>query len=183
MKKFLVLLLIAAPMSLFAQKFGFINSVEIVQVMPEYIKAQNDYQTLQKQYADEYERLRAEFEKNATEYEKAKDSLPAAILQRREKDLQERYSRLQQYEQESYQNLQQAQQTKLGEVNQVLNKAIQAVGQEGGYVCVFDVASGIPYISKTLCEDLTETVKTKLGIKKGAKPAAPAAPAAAPAKK
>ena len=63
MKKFLVLLLIVAPMSLFAQKFGYINSVEIVQVMPEYIKAQNDYQTLQKQYADEYDRLRAEFEK------------------------------------------------------------------------------------------------------------------------
>ena len=177
MKKFLVLLLIVAPMSLFAQKFGYINSVEIVQVMPEYIKAQSDYQTLQKQYADEFERLRKEFEKKGAEDEQAKDSLPAAILQRREKDLQELYTRLQQYEQESFQNLQQVQQTKLGEVNQVLNKAIQEVGQAGGYVCVFDLASGIPYISKTLCEDLTETVKTKLGIKKGAKPAAPAAPA------
>ena len=177
MKKFLVLLLIVAPMSLFAQKFGYINSVEIVQVMPEYIKAQSDYQTLQKQYADEFERLRKEFEKKGAEYEQAKDSLPAAILQRREKDLQELYTRLQQYEQESFQNLQQVQQTKLGEVNQVLNKAIQEVGQAGGYVCVFDLASGIPYISKTLCEDLTETVKTKLGIKTGAKPAAPAAPA------
>ncbi|MBE6302386.1 MAG: OmpH family outer membrane protein [Bacteroidales bacterium] len=175
MKKFLVLLLIVAPMSLFAQKFGYINSVEIVQVMPEYIKAQNDYQTLQKQYADEYERLRKEFEKKGAEYEQAKDSLPAAILQRREKELQEQYTRLQQYEQESYQNLQQAQQKSLGEVNQVLNKAIQTVGQDGGYVCVFDVASGIPYISKTLCDDLTEAVKTKLGIKKGAKPAAAAA--------
>ncbi len=175
MKKFLVLLLIVAPMSLFAQKFGYINSVEIVQVMPEYIKAQNDYQTLQKQYADEYERLRKEFEKKGAEYEQAKDSLPAAILQRREKELQEQYTRLQQYEQESYQNLQQAQQKSLGEVNQVLNKAIQTVGQDGGYVCVFDVASGIPYISKTLCDDLTEAVKTKLGIKKRAKPAAAAA--------
>ena len=175
MKKFLVLLLIVAPMSLFAQKFGYINSVEIVQVMPEYIKAQSDYQTLQKQYADEFERLRKEFEKKGAEYEQAKDSLPAAILQRREKDLQELYTRLQQYEQESFQNLQQVQQTKLGEVNQVLNKAIQAVGQDGGYVCVFDLASGIPYISKSLCDDLTETVKAKLGIKKGAKPATPAA--------
>ena len=100
MKKFLVLLLMVAPMSLFAQKFGYINSVEIVQVMPEYIKAQSDYQTLQKQYADEFERLRKEFEKKGAEYEQAKDSLPAAILQRREKDLQELYTRLQQYEQE-----------------------------------------------------------------------------------
>ncbi len=178
MKKLLVLLLIVAPMSLFAQKFGYINSVEIVQVMPEYTKAQNDYQTLQKQYADEYERLGKQFEKERMEYEQAKDSLPAAILQRREKGLQELMTRIQQSEQESYQNLQQVQQAKLGEVNQILNKAIQAVGDAGGYVCVFDVASGIPYISKTLCEDLTEAVKAKLGIKTGAKPAAPAAPAA-----
>ena len=177
MKKLLVLLLIVAPMSIFAQKFGYINSVEIVQVMPEYTKAQNDYQTLQKHYADEYERLGKQFEKERLEYEQAKDSLPAAILQRREKGLQELMTRIQQYEQESYQNLQQVQQAKLGEVNQILNKAIQAVGDAGGYVCVFDVASGIPYISKTLCEDLTEAVKAKLGIKKGAKPAAPAAPA------
>ena len=179
MKKLLVLLLIAAPMSLFAQKFGYINSMEIVQVMPEYIKAQNDYQTLQKQYADEYERLGKQFEKERMEYEQAKDSLPPAILARREKGLQELLNRIQQYEQESAQNLQQAQATKLGEVNQILNKAIQAVGDAGGYICVFDVASGIPYISKSLCEDLTEAVKTKLGIKKGAKPAAPAAAPAA----
>ena len=174
-----------APLSLFAQKFGYINSVEIVQVMPEYAKAQNDYQKLLQQYSDEFERMRKELEKKSREYEQAKDSLPPAILQRRETDLQQLYTRLQQYEQESAQNLQQVQQTKLGEVNQVLNKAIQAVGDAGGYICVFDLAAGIPYISKTLCEDLTEVVKAKLGIKKGAKPAAPAAPAApvAPAKK
>ena len=183
MKKILVLLLMVAPLSLFAQKFGYINSVEIVQVMPEYTKAQNDYQTLLKQYSDEFERMRKELEKKSMDYEQAKDSLPPAILQRREKDLQELYTRLHQYEQERAQNLQQTQQTKLAEVNQVLNKAIQAVGDAGGYVCVFDVAAGIPYISKTLCEDLTEAVKTKLGIKKGAKPAAPAAAPAAPAKK
>ena len=164
MKKFLVLLLIAAPMSLFAQKFGFINSVEIVQVMPEYIKAQNDYQTLQKQYADEFDRMRSELEKKGAEFEQLKDSLPANILQRRQTELQDLYARMQQYEQESYSNLQQAQQAKIAEVSKVLSDAIQAVGRDGGYVCVFDIASGIPYISETLCEDVTPKVKTKLGL-------------------
>ena len=71
---------------------------------------------------------------------------------------------MQQYEQESYQNLQQAQATKLAEVNKVLQDAIQAVGAEGGYICVFDIAAGIPYISETLCDNLDGKVKTKLGI-------------------
>ena len=164
MKKILILLLIMAPMSLFAQKFGFVNAPAIAQVMPEFTKAQNELQTLQKQYADEYDRIRTELEKKGLEYEQVKDSLPASILQRREKDLQELYTRLQQYEQESDQHLQQSQQTKLAEVNKILQDAIQAVGAEGGYICVFDIASGIPYISETLCDNLDSKVKAKLGI-------------------
>lgn len=166
MKKILVLLLMFAPLSLVAQtqKFGYVNANAIMQLMPEFTKAQNDLQTLQKQYADEYERLRIELEKKGKEFEQVKDSLPANILQRRENELQEIITRLQQYEQESYQNLQQAQATKLAEVSKVLSDAIQLVGREGGYVCVFDIAGGVPYISETLCEDVTEKVKTKLGI-------------------
>ena len=77
---------------------------------------------------------------------------------------------MQEYEQASYQNLQQAQQTKLAEVNNKLQKAIQDVGREGGYICVFDIASGIPYISETLCDDLNAKVKAKLGISAAAAP-------------
>ncbi len=164
MKKILVLLLVLAPMSLFAQKFGYVNAPEIAQLMPEFAKANNELQTLQKQYADEYERMRTELEKKGAEYEQVKDSLPASIVQRRERDLQELITRMQEYEQASYQNLQQAQQQKLAEVNNKLQQAIQAVGREGGYICVFDVASGIPYISETLCENLDAKVKAKLGI-------------------
>ncbi len=167
MKKILILILMMAPLSLFAQsaqKFGYVNALSIVQIMPEYTKAQNDLQTLQKQYSDEFDRLRTELEKKGVAFEQVKDSLPASILQRRERELQELYTRMQQYEQESVQNLRQAQETKLAEVNDVLQTAIQAVGREGGYICVFDISSGIPYISETLCDNLDAKVKAKLGI-------------------
>lgn len=170
MKKILVLLLMVAPLSLFAQKFGYVNAPEIAQVMPEFTKANNELQTLQKQYADEYERMRTELEMKGKEYEQVKDSLPASILQRRERALQDLVTRMQEYEQASYQNLQQAQQTKLAEVNNKLQKAIQEVGREGGYICVFDIASGIPFISETLCDDLNAKVKAKLGISASAAP-------------
>ena len=166
MKKILILLLMMAPLSLFAQsqKFGFVNAAEVMQQMPEFSKAQTELQTLQKQYADEFDRMRSELEKKGAEFEQLKDSLPANILQRRQTELQDLYARMQQYEQESYNNLQQAQQAKIAEVSKVLSDAIQAVGHDGGYVCVFDIASGIPYISETLCEDVTPKVKTKLGL-------------------
>ena len=47
-----------------------------------------------------------------------------------------------------------------------IGKAIKEVGVAGGYLYIFDVASGIPYISETLSTDVTADVKAKLGIKK-----------------
>lgn len=166
MKKIIILLLMVMPLGLAAQtqKFGYINSATLMQMMPEFTKAQNEITTLQKQYSDELERLRTELEKKGAEFEQVKDSLPDNILQRRYSELQELNTRLQQYYQESMQNLQQAEQQKLAEVSKVLSDAIQLVGREGGYVCVFDLSSGMPYISETLCDDLTEKVKAKLGL-------------------
>lgn len=171
MKKILILLLVMAPLSLFAQKFGYVNAPEIAQVMPEFAKAENDLKVLQKQYADEFQLMRDEFDKKAQQYEQLKDSLPANIAQRRERELQDLITRMQEYEQASSQNLQQLYQEKLGEVNNKLQKAIQEVGREGGYICVFDIASGIPYISETLCDNLNAKVKAKLGITTTAAPA------------
>ena len=50
-----------------------------------------------------------------------------------------------------------------------LRDALDVVGREGGYVCIFDLSGGMPYVSKTLCEDVTKQVRTKLGIPASAK--------------
>jgi outer membrane protein len=175
MKKFLILILMLAPMSLLAQKFGYVNSAEIIQVMPEYAKALKDVQALEKMYTDEFNSLRTEFEKKGTEFEKMQqDSVPENILKRRYEDLMQMQQRLQEYAGEIQQNLQKAEMEKMTEIQQKLQTALEAVGKEGSYVCVFDVAGGVPFINTTLCDDVTAKVKTKLGIAANAVPAAPA---------
>ena len=59
-------MLLALPMGVFAQnlKFGHINAQEIITVMPEFTKAQNDIQTLEKQLTAELQRTQEEFNKN-----------------------------------------------------------------------------------------------------------------------
>lgn len=64
LKRIALLLLLVAPMSLFAQKFAHFKSMDIIPVMPEYAKAQTDIQALQKQYEDEIKRASDEFSKN-----------------------------------------------------------------------------------------------------------------------
>jgi Skp family chaperone for outer membrane proteins len=69
------------------------------------------------------------------------------------------------------QNLQKAEQEKMVEINKKLQDAIAAVGKEGSYICVFDEAGSVPFINKTLCDNVTAKVKTKLGIAANAVPA------------
>ena len=61
-----------------------------------------------------------------------------------------------------------------------LEDAVKAIGAAGGYTYVFDLnRTDIPYINDTMSKDVTNDIKTKLGISLTAVPAA--APAAAPA--
>lgn len=172
MKKLLIVIMLLAPMSLLAQKFGYVNSADIVQVMPEFTKAQKKLQDLEKMYTDDFNAFRTELEKKGTEFEKLqKDSVPENILKRRYEELLQMEQRLQQYGQEVQQNLAKAEQEEMIAIQSKLRDALDAIGREGGYVCIFDLSSGMPYISKTLCEDVTTKVRTKLGIPANAVPA------------
>ena len=172
MKKIFVLLMLIVPMGMFAQKFGYVNSAEIMQVMPEFEKAQKELKDLEKMYTDEFNSMRTELEKKGTEFEKLQqDSVPENILKRRYEELMQLDERLRQYGQEVSANLQQAEQEKLITIQKTLRDALDVVGSEGGFVCIFDIASGIPYISKSLCEDVTMKVRAKLGIPANAVPA------------
>ena len=164
-KKVIAMLIFMAPLALFAQKFGHLNSADIIQVMPEYKTAQTEIQNLEKQISNELQMMETELANKSEAYEKEKATLPANIQQRREQELQDIYARMQQYYQESQQQLAQASQEKMAMLTEKITKAIKEVGVAGGYLYIFDVASGIPYISETLSTDVTADVKAKLGIK------------------
>jgi outer membrane protein len=165
-KQIIILAMILAPLTLCAQqKFGHVNSQLIIPSMPEYTQAQTDMQKLEQQYTEDLKRLEDEFTKKSEEYNAQAETLPQNIKERREKELQELYQRMQQYYQESQTNLQQAQQEKFATINEKLLKVIKEVGTEGNFLYIFDLGSGIPFINETMSIDVTEQVKTKLGIK------------------
>lgn len=163
-KKIIAMLFLMAPLALFAQKFGHLNSADIMPLMPEFKTAQTELENLEKQYTNELQMMESELAKKSEAYEKEKATLPVNIQQRREQELQELYGRMQQYYQQSQQELAQASQEKQLAIVEKINKAIKEVGVAGGYLYIFDVASGIPYISETLSTNVTAAVKAKLGI-------------------
>ena len=148
-----------------AQKFGHVNSQDIIQVMPEFTKARTDIEALTKQYEADLQSMQDELKKKSEAYEKEQATLPANIKQRRETELQEMYQKIQQSYQDNQQALAKEQSEKMQAITTKVLDAIKAVGQAGGYVYIMDLSGGIPYISTTLSTDVTPQVKTKLGLK------------------
>ena len=147
-----------------AQKFGHVNSQEIVQAMPEFTKARTDIEALTKQYEADLKSMQDELQKKADEFDKLPADTPENIKQRRQQELQEMYQKIQQNYQDNQQALAKEQSEKMQAITSKVIDAIKAVGQAGGYVYIMDLASGIPYISTTLSTDVTKEVKAKLGL-------------------
>ena len=163
-------MLLALPMGVFAQnlKFGHINAQEIITVMPEFTKAQNDIQTLEKQLTAELQRTQEEFNKKYQEFQQAmaKDSLPANIAERRQKELQDMMQRQEQFQQDAQQQMQKAQTDAMAPIYKKLDDAIKAVGAAEGVIYIFDLArTSIPYVNEAQSINLTNKVKANLGIK------------------
>ena len=165
LKKIALILLLIAPMSVFAQKFGHIKTQEILVAMPDYIKAQTDIQTMQKQYEDEIKRASDELTKKFTAYQEEQANLPKNIQERRQKELQELNQKGMQMQQDAQQELERSWMSMLEPIAKKIDDAIKAVGQEGGYVYIFDLnTTQIPFVNETLSTDVTGAVKAKLGI-------------------
>jgi outer membrane protein len=147
-----------------AQKFGHVNSQEIIQAMPEFAKARTEIEALTKQYEADLKSMQEELQKKSEAYDKEQATLPANIKQRREQELQDMYQKIQQSYQDNQQALAKEQQDRMQVITTKVLDAIKQVGTAGNYVYIMDLTSGIPYISTTLSTDVTAEVKKKLGL-------------------
>ena len=166
LKKIALILLMIAPMSVFAQKFGHIKTQELLVAMPEYTKAQTDIETLRKQHEEDIKRITDELQKKYAEYQQEQANLPKNILERRQKELQDLNERAMQANQDAQMDLDRSWMAMVEPIAKKIDDAIKAVGQEGGYVYIFDLnTTNIPFVNENLSTDVTNAVKAKLGIK------------------
>ena len=162
MKKLILMLMLFAPLSMFAQKFGHLNAQEVMSGMPEYIKASGELQATAKQYEADLKSMQDELQRKSEEYDKTKSTMNATKQKETEQSLQQMYQKIQQTYQDNQQALQKSQQEKMQPIMTKLVNAIKEVGKAGGYVYIMDTSMGIPYISDTLSKDVTAEVKAQL---------------------
>lgn len=165
-KSFIAAILVIASLSVSAQKFGNVNVMDVINMMPEYKAAEDELQSLQAMYMEELEYIQKEYEKKVDDYKAQHDNLSEDLRERREEEIMTSRQKINQYIQESEIKYQNKQVELMDNIQSKALKAIQSVGEEGGFVCIFDNSSGaVPFVSSALTTDVTEEVKTKLGIK------------------
>lgn len=162
MKKLVLMLMLCAPLTVFAQKFGHVDAQSVMQSLPEFIKARGELEAQQKQYENDLKAMQDEIQRKSDEYDKTKSTMNATKQQETEANLQQLFQKYQQAAQDNQQALQKAQQEKMQPIITKVMNAIKNVGKAGGYVYIMDVSAGIPYISDTLSKDVTDDVKTEM---------------------
>ena len=161
MKKVILMLMLFAPLAMFAQKFGHVDTQAIIQSLPEFSRANGEIEAVGKQYENELKASQDELQRLAEDYDKKKSSMNATQQQEQETKLQEMYTRIQQQAQQNQQEFQKAQQEKLQPIFTKVRQAIETVGKSGGYVYVMEAGS-VLYINDTISKGLTNEVKAQL---------------------
>lgn len=161
MKKLLLMLMLLAPMSMFAQKFAVVDYDAVAQSLPEYAKAEGDLKAMNTQAQNDLKSMQDEIQRKYDEYQKSASTMNATAKEAKEKELQDLGDKYQQAVQQKSQDFQKAQQDKLAPIQAKVAQAITNVGKTGGYVTIF-MKGSMPYISDTLVKDVTEVCKTEV---------------------
>lgn len=157
--------------SLFAQKFGRINTQEIIALMPETKAMQENLDTFGKELQDNIETMNVEFNNKLQEFQKNSSTYNDAVREMKAKELQDLQNRSREFQEMSQQQYQQKYNELLTPIIEKAKNAIDKVSAAGGYTAVFDTAAGaMAYFSETLLTDIAPEVRTELGIPADAKP-------------
>ena len=170
----LAVVFVMGATSLFAQqKFGRINTQEIIVGMPETKEMQTNMEAYAKDLQDNLESMTVEYNQKLQEFQKNFNTLSESVRQLKENDLNALIQRRNEFEQA----VQKRQNELLAPIIEKAKNAIDKVAAAGGYLAVFDTSTGsLAYFDEASLTDIAPAVKKELGITDA--PAAAAAPAA-----
>ena len=163
MKKLILMLMLCAPMAVFAQKFGKVNTQVVVQSLPDYAKAQGEMAALSKQKENELKSMQDELTRKRQEDDKAKSAMNPTKQKETEEELQGLGAKIQQAYQDAQKELSEKNNALLEPILTKVQNAITAVGKAGGYTSIFEIGtSGVVFFGDNV-KDVTEEVKAKIG--------------------
>jgi outer membrane protein len=164
MKKTTVVLVIClfCITSVFAQKYGHVNSNEVMKAMPGIDSLQTKLLNFQESLQTIYENMMSEYQTKKDKFDKEAGTMSSAVRKLREDEIASIEGRIQEFTYSAQDDLAEEQTRLLAPFQEKLQNAINDVAKEHKYSYIFDIQILLYYDGG---DDVTPLVRKKLGIK------------------
>lgn len=163
----LLVIMFCAVMSIgFSQanaKLGYIDSNELLEMMPGKDSIQNAIQDYGKSLETQLQTMYGEYQTKLQDYQANARTMSDIIRQTKEKELADLESRIQTFQQQADTDLQEKQVELLQPLLDKAKNAINAVAKENGYTYIFDIGTGA-FLYYEKGDNILPLVKAKLGL-------------------
>ena len=144
-------------------KLGYIDSQELLLLLPERKTAEAEVQTFAKSLESQLQAMTSEYQQSVQDYQANEASYDDLVKQDKISEITGLEQRIQSFQQNAQQALQTKEQELLEPILAKARKAIEDVATEGNYTYIFDKSIGSILYAKD-SENVIDLVKKKLGL-------------------
>ena len=144
-------------------KFGHINSDQLLTLMPETAAAQTELQKFNAELEGQLKEMYDEYQKKVTEFQNGGELMTDPVRQTKLNNIQDLEARINEFQQTATQSLQEKEVELLTPVIEKAQNAIDKVGKVNGFTYVFDTSKGVVLFAAE-GQDITDLVKKELGL-------------------
>jgi outer membrane protein len=160
----IVILAASFTMDANAQKFGHVDSNELLLAMPERKTAETTIQSFAKELESQLQTMNAEWESKVQDYQSKEKMMSESIKKAKVKEITDLENRIKEFQSTAQEDLQAKENELLQPMIEKAKLAISDVAKENKYTYVFDSGAGMLLYSPE-SDDILPLVKKKMGIK------------------
>ncbi len=162
---FSAMILIGFSTMMQAQKFGYISSQEILELMPEFKTANSELDVMKGMVEKKGKEMVAVLQAKYQDLQKKQDegTMARIDIQKQAEALKLEEAGLGEFEKSSQESIYRKTEELLKPLQEKFNKAVKDVAAENGFTYIFDSGAGLILYADP-ANDATKLLKTKLGI-------------------
>ena len=162
---FAVLLMFGNAINAQSLKIGYIDSNEVMNMMPERDSIEVSLMKFEQQLERELRAMATEYQSKITDYQNNMATMSNLIKQSKEKEITDLQTRIQEFQQNADQEFSDKRIELLNPLINKVKKAIEDVGKEQNFTYILDSATGVILHVGTSAENVLPLVKAKLKLK------------------
>ncbi len=147
------------------QKYGHLNTGNILESLPAVSLADSTLGVFQREFKVKEDAMIADFEKEYVEFVKKANAgeLPKVVIEKKQLEFQQKEQTVIDYQKEAQQKMAEKRRELLDPILKGLQEAVNKVAVDNGYTYIFDISTGA-FLFASESEDIEQLVRAQMGI-------------------